>query len=127
MTSRRPFLLLRISFPGRPIFIHFVPGDVLGAATLTKLDVVQVHPGETSAQLPCRLPRQSAFEVEELLDEEGAPAPAPRVVQSTDRVRHPDATWRQLYKNGSSRKQGPNSIEKDPTEKPAEKSTEVQF
>ena len=25
-TSRRPFLLLRISFPGRPIFIQFVPG-----------------------------------------------------------------------------------------------------
>ena len=25
MTSRRPFLLLRISFPGRPIFIQFVP------------------------------------------------------------------------------------------------------
>merc|ERR1712037_740228 len=24
-TSRRPFLLLRISFPGRPIFIQFVP------------------------------------------------------------------------------------------------------
>ena len=26
MTSRRPFLLLRIRFPGRPIFIQFVPG-----------------------------------------------------------------------------------------------------
>ena len=25
-TSRRPFLLLRISFPGRPIFIQFIPG-----------------------------------------------------------------------------------------------------
>ena len=25
MTSQRPFLLLRISFPGRPIFIQFVP------------------------------------------------------------------------------------------------------
>ena len=25
-TSQRPFLLLRISFPGRPIFIQFVPG-----------------------------------------------------------------------------------------------------
>ena len=25
MTSRRPFLLLRISFPERPIFIQFVP------------------------------------------------------------------------------------------------------
>ena len=25
-TSPRPFLLLRISFPGRPIFIQFVPG-----------------------------------------------------------------------------------------------------
>ena len=25
MTSRRPFLLQRISFPGRPIFIQFVP------------------------------------------------------------------------------------------------------
>ena len=24
-TSRRPFLLLRISFPGRPIFIQFIP------------------------------------------------------------------------------------------------------
>ena len=26
MPSRRPFLLLRISFPGRPIFIQFIPG-----------------------------------------------------------------------------------------------------
>ena len=25
MTSRRPFLLLRISFPGRPIIIQFIP------------------------------------------------------------------------------------------------------
>ena len=24
--SRQPFLLLRISFPGRPIFIQFIPG-----------------------------------------------------------------------------------------------------
>ena len=31
-TSRRPFLLLRISFPGRPIFIQFVPGGVVGLA-----------------------------------------------------------------------------------------------
>ena len=30
-TSRRPFLLLRISFPGRPIFIQFVPADVRAA------------------------------------------------------------------------------------------------
>ena len=29
-TSRRPFLLLRISFPGRPIFIQFIPGDADG-------------------------------------------------------------------------------------------------
>ena len=34
-SSRRPFLLLRISFPGRPIFIQLVPGveervDVFG-------------------------------------------------------------------------------------------------
>ena len=28
-TSKRPFLLLRISFPGRPIFIQFVPGFAL--------------------------------------------------------------------------------------------------
>ena len=26
MTSLRPFLLLRISFPGRPFFIQLVPG-----------------------------------------------------------------------------------------------------
>ena len=26
MSSQRPFLLLRISFPGRPIFIQFIPG-----------------------------------------------------------------------------------------------------
>ena len=25
-TSRRPFLLLRFSFPGRPLFIQFIPG-----------------------------------------------------------------------------------------------------
>ena len=31
MTSRRPFLLLRICFPGRPIFIQLPPGRV-GAA-----------------------------------------------------------------------------------------------
>ena len=30
MTSQRPFLLLRISFPGRPIFIQFIPeGELL--------------------------------------------------------------------------------------------------
>ena len=29
MTSQRPFLLLRISFPGRPIFIQLVPDVVL--------------------------------------------------------------------------------------------------
>ena len=28
MTSRRPFLLLRISFPGRPIFIQLPPGGL---------------------------------------------------------------------------------------------------
>ena len=38
-TSRRPFLLLKISFPGRPIFIQFVPdglegGDVLAEPVL---------------------------------------------------------------------------------------------
>ena len=27
-TSRRPFPSLRISFPGRPIFIQFIPEDV---------------------------------------------------------------------------------------------------
>ena len=27
-SSRRPFLLLRISFPGRPIFIQFVPDGI---------------------------------------------------------------------------------------------------
>ena len=27
-TSQRPFLLLRISFPGRPIFIQSIPGKV---------------------------------------------------------------------------------------------------
>ena len=26
-TSRRPFLLLRIHFPGRPIFIQFIPAE----------------------------------------------------------------------------------------------------
>ena len=30
MTSRRPFLSLRISFPGRPIFIQSVPAHVTG-------------------------------------------------------------------------------------------------
>ena len=29
-TSRRPFLLLRIRFPGRPIFIQFIPGNLCG-------------------------------------------------------------------------------------------------
>ena len=29
-TSRRPFLLVRISFPKRPIFIQFIPGGDLG-------------------------------------------------------------------------------------------------
>ena len=29
-TSRRPFLLLRIGFPKRPIFIQFIPGGDLG-------------------------------------------------------------------------------------------------
>ena len=36
-TSRRPFLLLRISFPGRPLFIQFIP-DPLSGALLTVAD-----------------------------------------------------------------------------------------
>ena len=53
-------------------------------------------PGKTPPQFLCRLPRETSLEVEELLDEEGAPAP--RVVQSTDRVRDPDATWSDKYR-----------------------------
>ena len=54
-TSRRPFLLLRISFLGRPIFIQFVPdegGHHLGGAPLRALTAVlhdealQVRPQE---------------------------------------------------------------------------------
>ena len=48
-TSRRPFLSVRISFPGRPIFIQFVPGPaaerrplVLGAAVAQR----QAEPGQ---------------------------------------------------------------------------------
>ena len=37
MTSQRPFLPLRISFPGRPIFIQFVPGRrLLGTIIASK-------------------------------------------------------------------------------------------
>ena len=37
MTSRRPFLLLRISFPGRPFFIQFIPvlEELLGQEGVT--------------------------------------------------------------------------------------------
>ena len=38
-TSWRPFLLLRISFPGRPIFIQFIPGDEDGPAEGVKRSV----------------------------------------------------------------------------------------
>ena len=41
-TSRRPFLLLRISFPGKPIFIQLVPADdddgAVGVARAQLLD-----------------------------------------------------------------------------------------
>ena len=49
-TSRRPFLLPRISFPGRPICIQFVPGDVgllrafIGADLTGELFDLGVHP-----------------------------------------------------------------------------------
>ena len=51
MISRRPFLLLRISFPGIPILIQFVPAAVL---VLTALlgdleDVVEEEEGEVGA------------------------------------------------------------------------------
>ena len=36
-TSKRPFLLLRISFPGRPIFIQFVPALVPGHSVVAHL------------------------------------------------------------------------------------------
>ena len=39
-TSRRPFLLLRISFPGRPIFIQFIPGHTLDDARLHLVEVL---------------------------------------------------------------------------------------
>ena len=45
MNSRRPFLLLRISFPGRPIFIQFVPVVVVRRARPVGLLVVGVHAG----------------------------------------------------------------------------------
>ena len=38
MTSRRPFLLLRISFLGRPIVIQFIPADDLVAHEQHDLD-----------------------------------------------------------------------------------------
>ena len=38
-TSRRHFLLLRISFPGRPIFIQFVPAE---AATAVDSKVARI-------------------------------------------------------------------------------------
>ena len=47
MTSRRPFLLLRISFPGRLIFIQFVPGGCPRPGTAAP----------ASGSLSCRPPR----------------------------------------------------------------------
>ena len=53
MTSRRPFLLLRISFPGRPIFIQLPPGkddqlwlvmEYCGAGSIT--DIVKSTKGQ---------------------------------------------------------------------------------
>ena len=40
-TSRRPFLILRISFPGRPIFIQFVPVEPV-AQDVEAVDLVAV-------------------------------------------------------------------------------------
>ena len=37
-TSQRPFLLLRISFPGRPIVIQFVPGVLVHDARGDRLE-----------------------------------------------------------------------------------------
>ena len=43
-TSRSPFLLLRISFPGRPIFIQFIPDlEVLGAGEAEESEDQQVE------------------------------------------------------------------------------------
>ena len=39
-TSRRPFLLLRISFPGRPIFIQLVPEELAEVAPHPDVDHV---------------------------------------------------------------------------------------
>ena len=52
MTSRRPFLLLRISFPERPIFIQFVPAVAValvpGGGHEDALDGAAVGLGEVS-------------------------------------------------------------------------------
>ena len=45
MNSPRPFLLLRVSFPGRPIFIQFVPDPVLAREQPVRQQVGhRVHP-----------------------------------------------------------------------------------
>ena len=55
MISRRPFLLLRISFPGRPIFLQFVPG---------------VSPGRRHPRRVVALPRQTKVRYLERLEEQ---------------------------------------------------------
>ena len=55
-TSRRPFLLLRISFPGRPIFIQFIP-DLL---------VVDLHVGHLNVVLRVAAPLQVLLALEDV-------------------------------------------------------------
>ena len=44
ITFRRPFLLLRISFPGRPIFLQFVPGSESAASSRRILSPFDAFP-----------------------------------------------------------------------------------
>ena len=44
VTSRRPFLLLRISFPRRPIFIQIIPGvELVGVIGMAGADYPEQH------------------------------------------------------------------------------------
>ena len=58
-TSQRPFLLVRISFPGRPIFIQFIPGGV-DAEPLALSEVARVERPDHDLVLEAGVPRVGA-------------------------------------------------------------------
>ena len=59
MTSRRPFLLLRLNFPGIPIF-NQLPPDQTGSAPQSPRRFVWSERGRSSGRSACQRPDKSA-------------------------------------------------------------------